>query len=140
VSSTDWAKGDPTFLDPLELALLMVNIHQTLGTVIALYLLICAGWGTFNGIRGRPASDSFRSTLLIAEGLFVLQAVVGMELLGEGKAPAQPLHFLYGVFAVVFLPVVVGYVGRGKKRESLWFGLATLFLFGIALRAITTGR
>ena len=118
----------------------MVNIHLTLSTVISLYLLICAGWGIYNGIRGKPASDSYRTTLLIAEGLFVIQAVVGMELLGEGKSPAQPLHFLYGLFAVAFLPVVVGYVGRGKKRESLWFGLATLFLFGIALRAMTTGQ
>jgi hypothetical protein len=117
----------------------MVAIHELLFRVIALYTLICAGWGLFNHFTHRPVTDSYRTTLLIAEGLFVVQALVGLELLGEGKVPAQPVHFLYGLLGVAVLPSVIGYVGRGKKRESLWLGLTTLFLFGVAIRAMMTG-
>lgn len=117
----------------------MVAIHELLTRVIILYTLICAGWGLYNAFRGRPASDSYRTSLLIAEGLFVVQGLVGLELLGEGRHPAQLVHFLYGLLGIVVLPSVVGYVGKGLKRESLWLGLTALFLFGVAIRAMMTG-
>ncbi len=117
----------------------MVPIHEFLSRAIILFMLICTVWGLFNAVRNKPATDSYRTTLLIAEGLFVLQAVVGLELLGEGRAPNQWVHFLYGLLGVAVLPSVVGYVGRGRKRESLWLGLTALFLFGVAVRATMTG-
>ncbi len=117
----------------------MIALHALLFRVIALYTLICAGWGVLTFLRHRPVSDSYRTTLMIAEGLFVLQALVGLELLGEGKAPAQPIHYLYGLLGIVVLPSMLGYIGREKRRESLWLGLTALFLFGIAIRAMMTG-
>ncbi len=117
----------------------MSYTHQILTQVIILYVLSCAGWGLIGALRHRPASDSYRTTLLIAEGLFVLQAVVGLLLLVQGKFPAQPLHFLYGFLGVAVLPSVIGYLSRGSKRESLWLGLTSLFLAGVAVRALMTG-
>ncbi len=125
--------------DKSESTLALVAIHLLLTRAIILYVLICAAWGLSNALRARPASDSYRTTLLIAEALFVVQALVGLELLGEGKAPAQWLHYLYGLLGIAVLPAVVGYVGRGKKRESLWLGLTALFLSGVAIRAMMTG-
>lgn len=114
-------------------------LHGRLAWAIILYMLICAVWGIANAIRHRPATDSYRTALLIAEGLFVVQCLVGLELLGEGKHPGQIVHFLYGLLGIAVLPSVVGYVGRGLKRESLWLGLTALFLFGVAVRAMMTG-
>jgi hypothetical protein len=114
-------------------------IHQRLDIAIGLFMAACAIWGIFNGVRQRPATDSYRTTLLIAEGLFVVQSLVGMELLGSGKMPADPLHYLYGFFGIAVLPSITGWVGRGRKRESLWLGLAALFLVGVAFRAWATG-
>jgi hypothetical protein len=117
----------------------MLSVHLLLTRVIILYMLICAGWGLWNYFRHRPATDSYRTTLLIAEALFVVQSLVGLELLGEGMFPHDALHFLYGFLGIAVLPSVVGYVGRGKKRESLWLGLTAFFLFGVAVRAMMTG-
>ena len=118
----------------------MAVIHDFLKNAIVIYLFVCAVWGLVNAARHIPVNDSYRTTLLIAEGLFVIQAVVGLELLGEGKIPGQLVHFLYGFLGIAVLPTVIGYVGRGKQRDSLWLGLTCLFLFGVALRAWTTGR
>ncbi len=117
----------------------MIALHELLSRVIALYTLISAGWGLLIFLRHGTVGDSYRTTLMIAEGLFVIQALVGLELLGEGKAPAQPIHYLYGLLGIVVLPSMVGYLGREKRRESLWLSLTALFLFGIAIRAIMTG-
>ncbi len=117
----------------------MLPVHVLLTRTIILFMLIVAGWGLVNAARRRPPSDSYRTTLLIGELLFVVQGLIGLELLGEGRFPAQWIHFLYGILGIVVLPSVIGYLGRGKKRESLWLGLTALFLVGIALRAMATG-
>ncbi|MBX6772632.1 MAG: hypothetical protein IRY83_12955 [Chloroflexi bacterium] len=117
----------------------MITLHAFLSRVIMLYTLIGAGWGLLLAVRRRPASDSYRTTLLIAEGLFAVEALVGIILLASGRRPADLLHFLYGLLGVAVLPIVMGSVGTGKRRDSLWLGLATLFLFGVAVRALMTG-
>jgi hypothetical protein len=117
----------------------MSTVHDFFKNAILIYLLICTIWGLASAVRGRPASDSYRTGLLIAEGLFVVQALVGIALLLAGRSPANPLHFLYGFVGVVVLPAVFGFVGQDKRRDSLWLGLTCLFLLGIALRAWTTG-
>jgi hypothetical protein len=117
----------------------MSTIHQFFALAILIYLMICTIWGLASAARGRPVSNSYRAALLIAEGLFVVQAVVGVALLVNGRSPVNPLHFLYGFVGLVVLPAVLGFVGRDKKRDSLWIGLTCLFLVGIALRALITG-
>ncbi|HQF71734.1 MAG TPA: hypothetical protein PLH39_10700, partial [Promineifilum sp.] len=62
--------------------------------------------------------------------------------LGGGSAQiARPdIHLLYGVFALIFLPFIYVSVLRGDDTNRAQWVLAftTLFLFGIALRSITT--
>ena len=117
----------------------MVLIHQRVAYAIIMYMLICAVWGLANHFRHKPVSDSYRTTLLIAEGLFIVQGLIGLVLLGEGKSPNQIMHFLYGFVGITALPALNSYIGRENKRESLWLGLTALFLCGIAVRATMTG-
>ena len=114
-------------------------IHLLLTQAIILYLFVCTVWGAITAIRRRPVSPSYRGTLLIAEGLYVVQAVVGASLLIGGNAPRDPLHYLYGFLGVAILPAILGYLERGKHRESLWLALTSLFLLGVAIRAWMTG-
>jgi hypothetical protein len=61
-------------------------------------------------------------------------------LLGEGNRPHDALHFLYGIVAVLTLPAAYFLSAGGTERhDSLVFGLATLFMIGVAIRGITTG-
>jgi uncharacterized membrane protein YcfT len=117
----------------------MLDVHVTLTRAIVLYLAVCAIWGVSLIVRRRPVSPSYRATLLIAEGLFAVEDLLGLGVLAGGRAPHDVLHYLYGVLGVVSLPAVLGYVERGKHRETLWLGLLSVFLLGIAIRAWMTG-
>jgi hypothetical protein len=49
-------------------------------------------------------------------------------------------HILYGIFALVFLPGLFTYLQGDDSNRAQWvYALGALFLFGIALRSITTG-
>ena len=121
----------------------LVNIHHALSNTAWLFFLILGLWGLFRAIRGQSVNANYLGAAFIGQLIFVAQAVMGGILwLGGGSAQiARPeIHLLYGVFALVFLPFVYVSVLRGDDTNRAQWVLAftTLFLFGIALRSIST--
>ena len=57
----------------------------------------------------------------------------------SGRRPADNLHYLYGASVIVTLPLVASYIADKRFSRPLAYGLATLFMAGLAIRAITTG-
>ena len=77
---------------------------------------------------------------MLTEGLFIVQGLVGVLMFANGKRPHDNLHWLYGVLLVIVLPIAMSYVsGRDARREPLVYGIAGLFMAGLAIRALTTG-
>jgi hypothetical protein len=121
---------------------LVLTFHQNWAFVVLLYSLFLAIWGLFQYLVGRNPSGGYLGALIIAEGVAILQGIVGLALLIGGHRPHDALHYLYGVVAVLTLPTVYfspWLSGGTERRDSLVLGIAMLFLFGIAIRGITTG-
>lgn len=121
----------------------LIAIHRALSNTAWLFFLILGLWGLFRAMRGRPVESSYLGAAFIGQLIFVAQAVLGGTLwLGGGSGDIQrpEIHLLYGVFALVFLPFIYLSVLRGDDTNRAQWVLAftTLFLFGIALRSITT--
>jgi heme A synthase len=90
--------------------------------------------------RRVPPSGGFRSTLVLTEALFIVQGLIGVGMFLGGRRPHDALHWLYGVLLVILLPIAATYTtGRGPRREALVYGIAGLFMAGLAIRALTTG-
>ena len=122
----------------------LLGIHGVLSNTTWVFFLVIGLWGLFRAIRGQSVNGNYLGAAFIGQSLFVLQAVLGAILwIGGGNASLQRpgIHLLYGVFALVFLPFIYISVLRGDDTNRAQWVLAftTLFLFGIALRLITTG-
>ena len=107
--------------------------------MLVLYYAALGVWGLFLAVRKSPLDSNYRGALVIGVGLGVIQAVLGVALVVSGLRPADNLHFLYGASVILTLPLVMSYVVDKKVSRPLAFGLATLFMAGLAIRAITTG-
>jgi|SRR5919204_4538717 hypothetical protein len=108
--------------------------------VLVLYCAVVGIWGVFLGIRNAPLDGSYRAALLLAEAVAVLQLLVGLVLLVVGPPVRNDLHYLYGLSLIVTLPLVHQYLAGRRMRAPLAYGLACLFMAGLAIRGITTGR
>ena len=117
----------------------MVELHQLIARMLVLYFALVGIWGVFLGLRRQPFNSAFRGALLIGVGLGVLQAVVGVALVLNGQRPIDNLHYLYGATVILTLPLVASYLSDKKISRPLAYGLTTLFMAGLAIRAITTG-
>lgn len=120
----------------------MPTIHEFIGYAIVGLAAILPLWGLVALIAKREPNRWFWHILAVLQGVLVLQLIAGIILLATGHRLPSVLHFLYGaVFPAVVL-VVAHVIGRGlEKEEDTWkaFAIAGFFLFGLTLRALTTG-
>jgi heme A synthase len=119
----------------------LVYVHNGLfraGLIITGFIAL---WSAFLYFRRQGPGGSFRATLVLTEGLFIVQGLVGIAMFLQGARPHDPLHWLYGPLLVIVLPIAASYLsGRDNRREALVYGLAALFMFGLTIRAFMTGH
>lgn len=117
------------------------SIHHTLYNMVSLYTLIVGVWGLVNYARHRAPDGNYNGALAVAVGLFVVEAVVGIILQFMGASPSRSIHWLYGVTIVITIPAIFFFTrGRNSARESFLYGIGMIFIWGLAERALETGR
>jgi hypothetical protein len=130
----------------------MTEIHAFLGRAaiaVTAALALVATWSTVDGRQSSGTRDHrFAVDRLLILNITVVAANVlaGGLLAAGGTRPADALHLLYGVAAVVVLPlgwtlgVRAGPSGRpSRARRDAWVLAAGLILLGIEIRLIATG-
>lgn len=122
------------------MALIVLQLHQGLGNAIVFFMLICSAWGFVNYLRGQAVGPNLRGSLVIGEGLILVQGALGVGLLILGLRSGSTIHLLYGILAAVALPAAYMLLPNPgpNRRESLQIAVVCLFIVGLALRAMTT--
>ncbi|HZQ05269.1 MAG TPA: hypothetical protein VFD70_01730 [Anaerolineae bacterium] len=118
----------------------ITDIHCRVGLAVTFFAFALGIWGVFAFLRGSGVTGSYFGALAIGELLVIAQALIGLLLVLTGHAPADGLHYLYGI--VVPLTWVAVYIytrGAQTRREMLIYGIVSLFVMGLAIRGIMTG-
>ncbi len=118
---------------------MLLELHNLIARAIVLYYALLGVWGVFLVIRKADLPAAFRGGLIIGVGMGLVQAGVGLILLLSVGHPRDDLHYLYGASVILTLPLVASYIADKTVSRVLAFGLANLFMAGLAIRAITTG-
>jgi hypothetical protein len=123
-----------------EEAIRVEFLHSRLALTAILFALALGVWGTWNFLRRQGVTSSYWGALVIGEILMLVQGVIGVFLVFTAALPRDLLHFLYGVLVALSWPAVYIYTnGRTERNEAGIYALVSFFVFGLALRAITTG-
>ena len=120
---------------------LLTVLHDRLSVTVMLFMAAVGAWGVFAYIRGQAVSGSYAGALAIGEVLVLAQVAAGVLILTTGARPPSPTHYLYGITAVLVLPFAWSYLrARNQRQALLIYSLVALFIFGLAVRGMTTGR
>lgn len=123
-----------------DLSTLML-LHERLAISMVLFMAAVGIWGIVSFLRGGVLGGSIAGALAIGQGLIVVQVMAGVLLYVRGVRPVSSTHYLYGATAILILPFVWSYMrGRDPRQALLFYSLVTLFIAGLAIRGITTGR
>jgi hypothetical protein len=116
-------------------------LHERLSLTVMLFMAAVGAWGIVAFLRGQAVSGSYAGALAIGEVLVVVQVAAGALMLATGARPPSPTHYLYGITAVLVLPFAWSYLrSRNQRQALLIYGLIALFIFGLAVRGMVTGR
>ncbi len=115
--------------------------HGLGSRVLILFAVLLALWGTYSYLRNQKLSGGFRSSFLIMVGVTALQGLVGLGALIAGGSPhGGLLHYVYGAFAVLFLPGAYLYAHGGTDRRETVTLAGACWIVSIAFfRGIATG-
>lgn len=115
-------------------------LHGRIGNAIPLYMALMGILSFVNYIRGQGVDGGVIGAIIIGELLVLAQATLGIILfIAFNKIDSLGIHFLYGSLAVIFLPGLWIYTrGETDRRSSLIWGVAGIFMMGLAFRAIGT--
>jgi len=119
----------------------MATLHKSIGFVIVSAFGVMFLWGLVAFIAKREPNQWWWRLLAALQVILIVQLAAGLTLLALGRT--RPLlHYAYGaVFPAVVL-VGAHVIARGLDDEAdAWkvFAVAGFFLFGLTLRALTTG-
>jgi len=105
-----------------------------------LFFLFVGLWGIVEFIRGGVLGGNIAGALIIGQVLVVVQVGFGVLLLILGGTPANSIHYLYGATAILVMPFLWSYTkGRAPRQALMLYSLVALFIFGLAIRGMTTG-
>lgn len=107
-----------------------------------IFFLILGAWGFVRSVRGMNVDGSYLGSLAIGEFLYIALLIMDGILYFGGIIPDNPsLHYLYAIFATLLLPFIYIVTLRGddSNRAQWIYTFATVFLWGLAFRIITTG-
>jgi hypothetical protein len=116
-------------------------IHDRLSVTLMLFMAAVGVWGVVAYFRGQSLSGSYAGALAIGEALVLVQVAAGATVLLSGARPPSATHYLYGITAILALPFAWSWLrGRSQRQALLIYSLVALFIFGLAVRGIITGR
>jgi hypothetical protein len=115
-------------------------LHDRLATTVMLFFLLVSLWGLLEFAKGGSLGGNIAGALIIGQVLVVVQGAFGMVLFLFSDRPEDTIHILYGFTAALVLPFVWSYVrDRAPRQGLLLYSLVSLFVFGLAIRGMTTG-
>jgi hypothetical protein len=119
----------------------MPQVHKITGFLIVGGWGVLMLWGGISWLVKREPNAWFWRLLGVLQGILILQLVIGLILWASHPLPA----FLHPFYGALFPAIVLGIAhifARDLDDESdRWkvFAVASLFVFGLTLRALTTG-
>jgi hypothetical protein len=114
-------------------------MHDRLATTVMIYFLVVGLWGLLEFARGGAIGGNIAGALVIGQVLVVVQGLFGLAMYVDGPRPSDPIHILYGATAALVLPFAWSYIrDRAPRQGLLIYSLIALFIFGLAIRGMTT--
>jgi hypothetical protein len=119
-------------------------LHIVLSRAIMLFAAIAGVYGLVEYFRKKTISPSYWGVIVVGNLATLAQGTLGLILALAGGQPAEWVHILYGITALLWIPIISMVNNQFNKgehnvRETLVVALVSLFEMGVAIRAISTG-
>ena len=119
-------------------------LHAVLSRAIVMFAAVAGVYGLYLYFRKQAVTPSYWGIIVVGNLATLGQAAIGLLLALSGAQTREWVHILYGITAVMWIPIITFVNSQFNKgehnvRETLIVALISLFEMGVGLRAIATG-
>lgn len=116
---------------------MLTTLHQINAWIMIVSNAIAGLWCLGAHFRPELRSKWLWRFVIAAQLTIFLQAFLGVAVIASKKLEPPKFHMLYGFSAIVAVGILYSYRPQVKKRyEYLLYGLGSLFIMGLGIRAI----
>ena len=122
----------------------MPELHGVLSRAIVMFAAVAGFYGLYLYFRKQTVTPSYWGVIVVGNLLTLAQGAIGLLMAFSGAQTREWVHILYGVTAVMWIPII-SFInqqfnkGERNVRETLIVALVSLFEMGVGIRAIMTG-
>ena len=117
----------------------MLAFHRDFAWVVVVTNALVGLWALAAHRWPRWRSRAMWWAVLVAEATIVVQVVLGSMLIGIQHLDAPDFHAFYGFGTLIAAVIIYSYRPQMRHVKYLLYGLGSLFLMGMALRAMQVG-
>lgn len=115
----------------------MRGTHVALGWALILSNGLVGLWAVGAHVEPRLRHRALWLAVIAAELVVVAQVIVGVVLLTTSDVEPAEFHELYGFAAFASVGIIYAYRNEMRDRPYLLYGLGSLWLMGLGIRALT---
>ena len=117
----------------------MPTVHTILAIAATIAVASAIVWCCILAAFARPAGRWFDRLLAVVVLMITLAAAAGAVTFAQGPGPGDGLHLVYGVVAILLLPLARSLRSGASRRDALLMLGASALLGGVLFRLFTTG-
>ena len=112
------------------------NFHDNFAWFVVVGNGLAGGWALGANWLPQMRTRALWWFIAIAELTVFVQVVLGVILVNRDKVPFPRFHAFYGFVAIIAIAIIYSYRVQMKHRLYLLYGLGSLFIAGLAIRAM----
>ena len=119
---------------------MLLEIHQSFAWVVIIsnglagLWVLAANW--IEALRTR----AMWWFVIIAELTIFVQVALGVGMVAGQGIQAPKFHMFYGFVAIIAVGIIYSYRQQMEKHRYLLYGLGSLFIMGLGIRAMLVGQ
>ena len=115
----------------------MAGLHNWLGWAAIVACGVSGLVGLAFHFSRRPPDRLLKGVVALSVLSMIAQVGVGLLLFAQDRDPGS-IHVFYGFVILLTLSFIYIYREQFRKRPTLYWGLALLFMMGLGIRGITS--
>jgi hypothetical protein len=118
----------------------LLDIHESFAWVVIISNALAGLWVLAANWIEALRTRAMWWFVVIAELTIFVQVALGVGMVAGQGIQAPKFHMFYGFVAIIAVGIIYSYRQQMEKHRYLLYGLGSLFIMGLGIRAMLVGQ
>lgn len=118
---------------------MLLDVHESFAWFVVVANGLVGGWFLAANWIEALRTGAMWWCVGVAQVAVFVQVILGVIMVAGQGLEATTFHMFYGFIAIIAIGIIYSYRAQLKAHQYLLYGLGSLFVMGLGIRAMTVG-